>query len=111
MSSAALTGAASSGLKEVELPIRGMTCTVRAVRIEKNRNAIDDVLGMVNFATEKAPVTAPASIPGQPLIEQIEQAGYGAKLAVPAGRRPEGPARDRNPVGAAGPEEVPSCPG
>ncbi len=39
---------------------------------------MDDVLATVNFATEKATVTVPASIPVEHLIEEIERAGYGA---------------------------------
>ena len=38
----------------------------------------------VNFATGKATVTAPASVPAARLVEAVEQAGYGAELARPA---------------------------
>jgi len=37
----------------------------------------------VNFATGRASVTAPASLPVARLIETVEQAGYGAELAQP----------------------------
>ena len=37
----------------------------------------------VNFATGKATVTAPASVPVARLIEAVEQAGYGADQARP----------------------------
>ena len=45
----------------------------------------------MNFATGKATVTAPASVPVARLIEAVEQAGYGAELARPAAAR-AGPA-------------------
>jgi len=79
------SGAASSGVMEVELSIRGMTCAACAARVEKDLNAMDDVLATVNFATEKATVVAPAPVPVQRLIERVEQAGYGAEVASPTG--------------------------
>jgi Cu+-exporting ATPase len=88
MSSAAATGSASSGIRGIEL-----SC---AARVEKKLNAMSDVLATGNFATEKATVTAPASIPVEQLIDEIEQAGYGAEARVLA--RPN-------------PEQVMSCPG
>ena len=78
MSSAAETGDAPAAVREVELSVRGMTCAACAARVEKKLNATGDVLATVNFATEKATVTAPAPIPVKQLIEEIEQAGYGA---------------------------------
>jgi len=83
MSSSALAGAASSALNEVELSITGMTCAACAARVEKTLSSIDDVRATVNFATEKAIVTAPASVPAERLIAQVEQAGYGARVVVP----------------------------
>ena len=81
----ALTGKASSGLREVELSVRGMTCAACAARVEKNLSAIDGVAASVNFATEKAVVTVPASVPVERLIEKVEQAGYGAVVVTPGG--------------------------
>lgn len=89
MSSAALTGGTSSGLRKIELSIRGMTCAACAVRVEKQLNAIGDVLATVNFVTEKATVMAPPSVPVQQLIGKIEQAGYGAEAAAEAGGGPD----------------------
>jgi len=74
---------------QVEFSIRGMTCAACAARVEKKLNAIDDVLAVVNFATEKATVTVPASVPVKQLIEQVEQAGYGAEVVAPAGGGPD----------------------
>ena len=68
-----------------------MTCAACAARVEKNLNAIDGVSATVNFATGRAMVTAPASVPVRRLIEAVEQAGYGAEVpgrgAGQAGRR------------------------
>jgi Cu+-exporting ATPase len=83
--SAAITGTASSpGWQEVELSIRGMTCAACAARVEKKLGALDDVAAAVNFATGRATVTAPVSVPVARLIKAVEQAGYGADLARPA---------------------------
>ena len=57
-----------------------MTCAACAARVEKTLNAIDSVRATVNFATERATVTAPASIPVGLLIDAVEQAGYNAEV-------------------------------
>ena len=83
--SAAITGQASSpGLRQVELSVQGMTCAACAARVQKKLCALDDVAASVNFATGKATVTAPVSVPVARLVEAVEQAGYGADLARPA---------------------------
>src|ERR1035438_8449093 len=84
MSSAALAGGAPSGLRVVELSVQGMTCAACAARVEKKLNAMDNVSATVNFATEKASVTAPESVPVPLLIKEIKQAGYGAEVMAPA---------------------------
>ncbi len=95
--SAALTGTASSpGLQEVELSITGMTCAACAARVEKKLSALDDVTAAVNFATGRATVTAPPSVPVARLIETVEHAGYGADVARP----PAGPAASAEAGGA-----------
>ena len=82
--SAAVTGEVSSpGAREVELSVRGMTCAACAARVEKKLGSLDGVVAAVNFATGKASVSAPASVPVARLIETVEQAGYGAELAQP----------------------------
>jgi Cu+-exporting ATPase len=109
MSLATVQGNASSGIREVELSIRRMTCAACAARVEKKLYALDDVLATVNLATEKAMVTLPASVAVERLIDEIEQAGYGAEVLAPAlagglpGRlrpRPDGPALAESPAGA-----------
>jgi cation transport ATPase len=52
-----------------------MICAACAARVEKKLNAIDSVRATVNFATERATVTAPASVPLRLLIEAL---GYQA---------------------------------
>ncbi|OBI46678.1 heavy metal translocating P-type ATPase [Mycobacterium colombiense] len=74
----------------IELDVSGMTCASCAGRIEKKLNKLDGVAATVNYATEKAAVTAPAGYDARILIGEIEKAGYGA--AVPQ-RAPE-PGRD-----------------
>jgi Cu+-exporting ATPase len=93
MSSAAVTGEASSAPREVDLSVRGMTCAACAVRVEKKLNAIASVSATVNLATERARVTAPASVSVQVLIEAIERAGYGADVLA-RGPGIESPADD-----------------
>ena len=102
--SAAVTGLVPSpGWQEVQLSIRGMTCAACAARVEKKLSALDDVTAAVNFATGRATVTAPASVPVERLIETVERAGYGADLARPlAGAGPAAAAGGADPDAAAG---------
>ncbi|GAB1816669.1 heavy metal translocating P-type ATPase [Mycobacterium sp. MUNTM1] len=74
----------------IELDVTGMTCASCAARIEKKLNKLDGVAATVNYATEKAAVTATAGYDPRILIGEIEKAGYGATLPQ---RAPE-PARD-----------------
>ena len=70
-----------------ELAIGGMTCASCAARIERKLNGLDGVSAAVNFATETARVTFPATIKAEDLVSAVERAGYTAVLA--AGRRDE----------------------
>jgi len=72
----------------VELEIGGMTCASCAMRIEKKLNRLDGVTATVNYATEKANVTAPAGVDTALLIAEVEKTGYTA--VVPAPPAPEG---------------------
>ncbi|MGY1552896.1 heavy metal translocating P-type ATPase [Microbacterium sp. A588] len=67
----------------VELEIGGMTCASCANRIERKLNKLDGVAATVNYATEKAKVTAPAGIDPMLLIAEVEKAGYTAALPAP----------------------------
>src|SRR5215468_8200429 len=80
----------------VELEIGGMTCASCAARIEKKLNRLDGVSASVNFATEKAAVTYPATLDPSTLIATVEQTGYTARLPRPAASSaaPDGAAPD-----------------
>ena len=64
-------------LKQIELPIEGMTCSACAARIEKTLNRIPGVHAAVNFASEKARVEFDAATT-QPedLVRSIEKTGF-----------------------------------
>ena len=70
-------------LDHMELQIGGMTCASCAMRIEKKLNKLDGVQASVNYATEKAQVTAPADLDPQTLVAEVEKAGYTATLPAP----------------------------
>jgi len=72
----------------VELEIGGMTCASCAVRIEKRLNRLDGVAASVNYATEKATVTASRELDPQALVAEIAKSGY---TAVPVLRRAQQP--------------------
>ncbi len=67
----------SPNLKQIELPIEGMTCAACAARIEKNLNKLPGVHAVVNLANEKARIkfddtqTKPDN-----LVRSIEKAGF-----------------------------------
>jgi len=63
----------------VQLDIEGMTCASCANRIEKALNKVEGVEASVNYATERATVTA-GSVDPAVLVEVIEQAGYQASV-------------------------------
>lgn len=69
-----------AGTLPIDLEITGMSCASCAARIEKKLNRLDGVGATVNYATEKASVTAPAGYDPQILIAEIEKAGYAAAL-------------------------------
>ena len=69
----------------VELSITGMTCAACAARVEKKLTRIaPGVAAAVNFATERATVTAPEDVPVQTMITAVQDAGYAAGLIEPA---------------------------
>ena len=72
-------------MTEVDLDIGGMTCASCATRIERKLNRIDGVTATVNYATEKARVTADG-VDASALIAAVEAAGYTA--AQPAAPDP-----------------------
>src|SRR5215469_3010648 len=82
--------------RSVELTIGGMTCASCAARVEKKLNKLTGVAATVNFATEKAWISAPAVISTDELVAVVEQAGYSA--AAPAPARPAGKTDARTAV-------------
>ncbi|NDK32828.1 heavy metal translocating P-type ATPase, partial [Nesterenkonia haasae] len=71
----------------VELQIGGMTCASCANRIEKKLNKLEGVEASVNYATEKANVTAPEGYDPGLLIAEVEKTGYTAELPTPQGSK------------------------
>ncbi|HVL60473.1 MAG TPA: heavy metal translocating P-type ATPase [Microbacterium sp.] len=69
----------------------GMTCASCANRIEKRLNRLDGVSASVNYATEKAVVTAPSGYDPAVLIAEVEKTGYTAALPQPPASAAEEP--------------------
>ncbi|MFK4837400.1 heavy metal translocating P-type ATPase [Microbacterium sp. ZW T2_14] len=80
--------AAASTPARVELEIGGMTCASCAARIEKRLNRMEGVEASVNYATEKAFVSAPAGLDPQTLIDEVVKTGYTAALPAPPAAEP-----------------------
>ncbi|MGH3587938.1 MAG: heavy metal translocating P-type ATPase, partial [Pseudonocardia sp.] len=89
------TPAATPAATDVELAIGGMTCASCANRIERKLNKLDGVTATVNYATEKARVSAPEGVDPAVLVAQVEAAGYTAEL--PTAPDPERPAEGDEP--------------
>ncbi|MBK0421944.1 copper-translocating P-type ATPase [Leucobacter sp. CSA2] len=68
---------------DFELEIGGMTCASCANRIERRLNKMEGVEASVNYATEKARVSAAAGITPEALIAEVERTGYTAELPPP----------------------------
>ncbi|MFE0372704.1 heavy metal translocating P-type ATPase [Streptomyces tendae] len=68
---------------EVELLIGGMTCASCAARVEKKLNRMDGVTATVNYATEKARVSYPATTEVADLIATVVKTGYTAEEPAP----------------------------
>ena len=66
--------------EDLELLIGGMTCAACAARVEKKLNRVDGVTASVNYATEKANVSAPAGFDPLDLIDVVEATGYTAEV-------------------------------
>ncbi|MFB6552967.1 heavy metal translocating P-type ATPase [Streptomyces sp. NPDC056405] len=92
--------AADPHLAEVELLIGGMTCASCAARVEKKLNRMDGVTATVNYATEKARITHPATTPVADLIATVVKTGYSAEEPAP----PPEPADEAEPDSGEDPE-------
>ncbi|RTL61617.1 MAG: copper-translocating P-type ATPase [Pseudonocardiaceae bacterium] len=84
-----------------ELSITGMTCASCANRIERKLNKLDGVHATVNYATEKATISAPLGISPGILVETVKAAGYQARLP-----EPPRPAPPDTPAGSDSPDDV-----
>ena len=67
----------SPNLRQIEIPIEGMTCAACATRIEKSLNKLPSVHATVNLANEKARIKFDdtQTIPDK-LVSSIEKAGF-----------------------------------
>ena len=74
----------SSGLVTIELEIGGMTCASCANRVERKLGKLPGVTATVNYATEKAHVSATSNTDVAALIAAVESAGYTAAVPAPA---------------------------
>ena len=66
-----------------------MTCASCAMRIEKKLNQLDGVAASVNYATEKASVSAGPTVSTETLIQTVTAAGYTATLPAPVTASPD----------------------
>jgi heavy metal translocating P-type ATPase len=73
------------GVHTVELAVSGMTCSACAARIERRLTKLDGVTARVSYASERATVQAASEVSTDVLLEQIEKAGYGARVIPPVG--------------------------
>lgn len=73
--------AQSNGARNVTLALYGMHCSSCAGVIEKQLRKVPGVSrASVNFAAEKALVSAPASVPYDSLVAAVKKAGYRAEV-------------------------------
>jgi len=93
MTTTAPDAAAPADLAHYDIVVGGMTCAACAARVQRMLNRLDGVLASVNYATERAQVSAPARLDPRRLIEQVERAGYTARRVDEAS--PEAPDHDR----------------
>lgn len=85
-------GSTDSTVTEIELAVGGMTCASCANRIERKLNKLDGVTATVNYATEKARISAPGGVGLDTLLGTVEAAGY---TATPPSAEPDlDPERD-----------------
>ncbi|MGQ2915582.1 heavy metal translocating P-type ATPase [Microbacterium aurantiacum] len=71
-----------------------MTCASCAARIEKRLNRMPGVSASVNFATERAVVTAPVDLDPADLVAEVGRTGYSATLPAPSGDSAAAPGAD-----------------
>lgn len=73
----------TGGAARTSLDISGMSCAACAARVEKVLARVDGVnRATVNLALERAEVEHAPALAPEDLVDQVEQAGYGAALRV-----------------------------
>ena len=72
-------------VRSLDLAIGGMTCASCAARVERKLGKLDGVSATVNYATERARVTAPSGTGTEVLVAAVESAGYTAREHQPVG--------------------------
>jgi P-type Cu+ transporter len=75
-----MTGTSRVADAPAELVVGGMSCAACAARIEKRLNLLDGVAATVNYATERAYISAAGGRDISELMTAIEAAGYTAAL-------------------------------
>ncbi|MET3808397.1 Cu+-exporting ATPase [Nakamurella sp. UYEF19] len=85
--------------EQIDLQIGGMTCASCAARIEKKLNKLDGVRATVNYSTEKAQVSFPATVLPADLVAEVVKIGYTATLPpLPRATEPQESAAPTDPV-------------
>ena len=85
----------------VELDIEGMTCASCVNRVEKKLGKLEGVHASVNLPLESAQVMVPAGITDRQITEQVEAAGYKARIKRPVQTPPPAEQGSAEPVTTA----------
>src|SRR5688500_13759474 len=64
----------------IELDIEGMTCASCVNRVERKLGKLEGVHASVNLPLESAQVMVPAGITDRQITDQVEAAGYKARI-------------------------------
>jgi Cu+-exporting ATPase len=72
----------------IELDIEGMTCASCVNRVERKLGKLEGVHASVNLPLESAQVMVPAGITDRQITDQVEAAGYKARIKRPAQVKP-----------------------
>jgi Cu+-exporting ATPase len=75
----------------IELDIEGMTCASCVNRVEKKLGKLEGVHASVNLPLESAQVMVPAGITDRQITDQVEAAGYKARIKRPVQIKPPAP--------------------
>jgi Cu+-exporting ATPase len=69
--------------REIQLDIEGMTCSSCATRIERKLSKLPGVTASVNYATNRATISAPREVGDQDLCDVVAATGYSAAVHEP----------------------------